>query len=406
MASPLFFQTNHLNHHLTLPHHHLCISWKHSQKRWQYSTQNKLKLIPHLCAAILLPWSLISPEILFILASFVYQPNLYSIQEIIIHILVGSFYPLVFVFEMLLLKYGGELVAIANWGIAIAFKLDFQKSNNNDISFYKAFWNEHFKIVYNRRNVDWFAILASNYLILALLLSFLMSVFLTFENLDNSYIVLKGIASEEILNGPNLLSSAYLKSCRYLVMIYIWNCVASAYSYFILILVSCQQVGIKIMLYQNKMQVSFVQIQVYRQVQICICLISSMDGVINELFLSFAFVLLLICINLSVLGYKFLSMDIYLLVVSIVVVLFVFVMLVLYVNSFIFEITSKTLQKWRKQVHQTVRVPYFKRLLASMRPVALPVGSVGIIDKEIKVNYLYSLVNYAVDTLIACKDLI
>ncbi len=295
-------------------------------------------------------------------------------------------------------------MAIANWGISTALKLRLQENSTNNTNFFKALWNENQKIRTGGKNVDWFGMLASNYLVSALIISILAPVVFVSDDLDICYLVLKGIAY--FIHVPDLMDIPILKVCRLLILLYMHNCIASTFSCFILVILSFEQVGIQILLYLNKLQVSYFQIRLYNEGKISVYFIYTMVGVIHGVFLSSAFFLLLICINLLVLGHNILSLDLYMLAVNIMILLFIFVILILFVNSFIYESTSNTLKTWKGQVHQTVRMQYMKRLVASMRPIALPVGSIGIIDKEIKVNYFNSLVDYAVNTIVACNDFI
>ncbi len=405
MASTLFFQTNQLICRLTLPYHPLCVSWNHSHKRWEFSIKNRFKLLPHLFATTFLSWTILLPGILSILISFFCHSDLYSVEEIAIEVLIGIFIPLAVVVDTILLVFGREVVAISTWAITTSNKLKFQDPFNDDIGFFKSFWDEQQKISWGQ-NVDWLAILASNVLMSGTFLSIFIPVALTFQNLDQVYILLKGISSNILINSPNLANFNFVKVFRYLIMLYIYNSIASVLTHFTIILLSVIQIGLKIVHYLNQMEVNILQVKLYRQLQVCVHLILTLDKVINGTFLCFAFVLLLICINLSILGSKLLSADIYTLVIFIMILIFVFVMLVLHVNSLIFEGTSETLKKWRGEVHLAVRVKYMKRLTMSLKPLAFPAGNIGIIDREIKVNYLYSLMIYAVNTLIACKDLV
>ncbi len=49
---------------------------------------------------------------------------------------------------------------------------------------------------------------------------------------------------------------------------------------------------------------------------------------------------------------------------------------------------------------------HLKRLLKSLPPISMPAGTVGIIDKEIKMNYMDSLLQNIVNTVLTLKDII
>lgn len=405
MASTLFFETNQLNHRLTIPYHPLCISWNDKNKRWKYSLKNKWKLVPHLFVMYFLIWIIYLTEIFCIMISLVNKLDLYLIHEISINLFIGSFFPLGSFDEIIMLLYGREIVAFANWGIETSIRLKFQNDLNTKTQFTRALLNENLKVCLGKE-VDWIALITSHFLISSAFLMYFLPVTLTFENLDYPYLVLKAIASKHIFNGPNFTSLCFMKILRYILMCYIYHCFASAVTYFVTILFSCGQVSLNVVKYLRQMELGFFQIKLYRQLQLGFRLIYTVIQMVNGVFLSVAFFLLLICINLSVFGRGFVSLNMHTVILSFILILAVFVMIVFNIGIFVSEMTSELLKRWKCEVHQAVRVKYMNVLVLSLRPISFPVGSVGIIDREIKVNYLNALIDYVVNTLIVCKDFI
>lgn len=408
MASTLFFQTNQINEHLTLLYHPLCIRWNQPQQKWEYSLENKTKLLPHLFFTIFVPGFLIISVVFFIILSIIYDPELYSTKQIIIQLLIGSIIPFVFMLEILLLFYGRELVATANWGIPHVIRLRLVERPKLNTSFITALLEEISKITSSEtgKNVEWFSLLSSNFLIITFVMTLVIPITLAFQKLDPLYVISSGISSKRLLNGPTLDHLFFFKFCQYVGMIYIYQCNLLTLTYCMSLVLSVMQVGVKLILYLNQMQVSYSQVKLYRQVRINVYMMYTMIKILNGTFFSFAFVLLIFSINLSIFGWDFLPFEIYIIVPLIMMITLIITTMGMYVDSFIFEITSKTLIKWKGQIHEVARVKYMRRVLRSMRPISLPIGDVGIIDKDIKVNYLDALMIYIANSLIACKNFI
>ncbi len=171
-------------------------------------------------------------------------------------------------------------------------------------------------------------------------------------------------------------------------------------------MLSITQVVVKILAYINQINLNHFQIKLFKELQISIRLIHSMQKYMNGIFLCLAFFTLLLSINLSILGWNFLPFKFWIFAPLVANTVFLFVIIILQVDSFVFEITSNTLKRWKGQVYQVIKFKYMKRVLKSMKPISLPVGDMGIIDQEIKVNYLQGLMDYLVNTLIVCKDFV
>lgn len=173
-----------------------------------------LTLRLHFFVTQFLTWNLILPGMLCILISIFYHLDIYSIEEIAIEMLFGSFLPLATVVDTIVLIFGRDIVAVYNFCIPLAFRLNFQEKFNDNTNFFEALHIETRKI-YLCQNVDWFAIIASNNLISGTILSIIIPLALTYQNIDHFYLILKGISSQKLINGPDLTELVFVKVFRY-----------------------------------------------------------------------------------------------------------------------------------------------------------------------------------------------
>jgi len=65
----------------------------------------------------------------------------------------------------------------------------------------------------------------------------------------------------------------------------------------------------------------------------------------------------------------------------------------------------KALAKWRIDLGKSGPSRFFRRVVKSLKPVAMPAGEVGIIDQDIKINYSDKLLEYVVDVVISTNEI-
>lgn len=404
MGSTLFFETNQINQILTRVYHPLCVGWNKSKKTWEYSIKDKRKLFPHLFFTICVTGSMCFAVSSLIILSMIFDPDLFSPTQILLQVLILGLFPLVISVEILVILYGREIVAWVNWGIALVLRLNLNAPINMNTSFFAAFHIEISKITSRNQQVDWFAIIASYYIIFHSFLSVALPLGLVYGDNDHIYVIMRGIASEKLLNGPELNNLSFLKVLRLVGLIYLYQCNLLTFSCFVNYLMSMLQVLVKILFYLNRIQVSYYHVKMYRQVRICVYLNYTLFKVLLGVFFSMSFFIIIFSVNLTLFGWSFLPLSAYVMAPTVAVLLVSFLMFSLHMGSFLFEITLKTLNKWKREVHEAARVNYLRRVLKSMRPIALPIGDVGIFDRDIKVNYIDTLMIGIVNALIVCKD--
>ncbi len=166
--------------------------------------KNKRKLFPHLFITIFVTSGMSYAVSSFIVLSLGYDPGLFPFQQILVQILILGSLPLVVMVEILLLLYGREIVAVANWGIALVLRLGLSEPIIENERFFAAFHKEILKVTSQNRQIDWCVISQRT-------LSIALPVGLTYGNIDPIGVILRVIKSEKLLNGPHLNNFLMIK---------------------------------------------------------------------------------------------------------------------------------------------------------------------------------------------------
>lgn len=121
------------------------------QPRTIFNIKSKCQRMPEAFVIYVPIWTIIRPEMFCNIISLVNQLDLYSIQEVSINLLIGSFFALGSFDETILVVCGRELVAFANQGIETLIRIKFRKSLSTKTKFIRSFWNENLKVYFGKK---------------------------------------------------------------------------------------------------------------------------------------------------------------------------------------------------------------------------------------------------------------
>lgn len=125
--------------------------------------------------------------------------------------------------------------------------------------------------------------------------------------------------------------------------------------------------------------------------------------------LSIMSVALLVCVNLLLFCYEILPWNIYMSLPILIIAGVALLEFMFGVGCGVYERSGKTLQKWKSilwMVQRSGQQGVLRRVLKSLRPISFPVGDIGIMDKDIQVNYWANAVNFLVNSSFLVKDMI
>lgn len=72
----------------------------------------------------------------------------------------------------------------------------------------------------------------------------------------------------------------------------------------------------------------------------------------------------------------------------------------------IYENSVKILQMWSRQLAERKNCSYLSKVARSCQPLSLPAGNVGILDRDIKMNYFDKVVVYSVNVMVVIEKII
>lgn len=147
------------------------------------------------------------------------------------------------------------------------------------------------------------------------------------------------------------------------------------------------------------------QIRLFTQVHISMRMIYSLTKNFTGMYLGFAYYAGLLGLNSAVFGWRILPFNVYFIVPIFCVIWFASLAFLFSLGCGFYEGSVDVLISWRKQVVRMSKPKEMIRVLRSLQPVMLPVGEVGMMDREIKMNYGKSLLDAVMNSSIVIHDL-
>ncbi len=160
--------------------------------------------------------------------------------------------------------------------------------------------------------------------------------------------------------------------------------------------------------YLENMDLTYPNIMLFKTIFFGKCFLFNMSKWFTCVFLSGSFFLLLLATNLCLYGKNLIPGQFYMILPFVVFTLGWCTVLVLHYGKFPYMSSCKIIERWKTQlaVGLVAKRKYMRLLLKSMPPIAFPVGDIGIVDRDIQINYFDSLLNNMVNTSIIFQDLL
>lgn len=72
----------------------------------------------------------------------------------------------------------------------------------------------------------------------------------------------------------------------------------------------------------------------------------------------------------------------------------------------LFQASTSVLETWKRKLSRSmgVNTRFRRRLMKSLKPIAWPAGTVGIIDDDMKISYLQRLLGHSVDMVMYTNE--
>ncbi|CAL8102305.1 unnamed protein product [Orchesella dallaii] len=395
MVTSLLLQAAHFNQKLSsyLPPH--CISWDPNNCRWVYSNNWK-KHLPHFCISFGVFGLVAYLQTALVTFTLITEPKIFSSHQLVINFLVNGGMQIVLIMDIMLVYCGKDLLMVTNWAV---------KSYQATIEHLEpSTWSNMIRL--QNGKVDWYGFFAVYMSLVLCLGPFIFPVFLVHENSDAIYTLLLAISSHTPLSALSfrhtLLNNYFLKLTRFILTL-IFGLAASVTIRMSTVMMMClAQFSTSTLHSLSHSKLSLDETKLYRKLGVCLKILRNIVKKLVAAFLTFSFFMILILVILIVHGWKFLPLDIYLLSPCVLITELLFLNVSFHASCAVYEISGSAIQSWRRQLHY--RQGYMKRILKSFHPIAAPVGSIGIMDRAIKANYVHATLDYTVNALVSTQD--
>ncbi len=375
-------------------------------QQWKYSIKPTNQFLLHLLTMSILGLHLLATVGLAVYCAL-YQSELFSLSKLLlISLLLCCILSCNFLQDGILKFYGREMVSVANWSTVFMKQLKIFPLPKYTSNLLIELLFEVKKTIRADPNVDKFGIVAA-YTFISLIPSVLIvPLAIVISDMDIVFIVFS-VAFKVI--GPYCLwlSSWYFEIIRFISYVYIYQCIAVVGPTFTTLFGACFQVLISTLTYLEPADLTHPNIQLLKAIFVTKSLLFHMLKRFNFIFLSVAFFILLITTNLSLYGKEFVPDELYICAPFLVFSLLWATALILHYENFIYELSCQIIERWKSQLAlgTITKAKYTKLVLYSLQPIAVPVGNIGIVDRDIQINYFSTVLTYIVNTSIICKDL-
>ncbi len=147
-------------------------------------------------------------------------------------------------------------------------------------------------------------------------------------------------------------------------------------------------------------------IRFYRENQIVSNIIRPVDYKMYTLMFCSLFLLFIVFINILVLGVRKDIPVLILLASTLLIFCSVCLKLAFLVGCSFFKSSRIVLGNWRRSLELRIYSAYMKKVLRSLKVIAIPAGEAGIVDVDMKVNYLTNLLLNIVNGIITIQNVI
>ncbi|CAL8140869.1 unnamed protein product [Orchesella dallaii] len=369
------------------------IYWDGKQEKWKLLEREKrIKLLPYLITSFGIVGILTNTCWIFTLATTFISPDILSLEQAILFAFLGLGIPTAVGCDILVLLYGNEIVTLTNWHLHL---------NDEPVKITK-YSVSHDVLKTWRGETHWIGLLLLCVVTCYCILATVISVTIVFFSWDPLYLALT--AASKILNvDASFVSTAEVVGLRYILSFA--GIQAMFVNYRALFMTTCL-VGVSTVAILKRMDagnISSIMISEFKILHVSLAQIYGMGKYLFGGFLTIGFITLVVGPSVAVYSARVMANGF----VTFVTSFFVFVLFFIICFSFdigcsINERTVKMKQKWQKDLkeYSGLERKILRRQIRAYRALGLPVGSVGILDKEIKINYLHHILIHNVDLVL------
>ncbi|CAL8129195.1 unnamed protein product [Orchesella dallaii] len=404
MASPLLLKCFSLYQSLTIPYFPHRISWSSIKKQWEYESDIH-KLIPFYVLYSLSFLVVYSNSLLVICSALWLHPGLFHAKQILVSIFLIVTFLFTLVGELPLLLYGNEFIAAANAYIPLDIRLSPNQRNNEKTSIFGEIRKFLRKEAFEEAGIVLYL------LILVVFSSFFtLPLFVVHLNLDPIHLGITALFPGEYYKWSQQVR-ILIKVIRY-VCIWVGTQILGQSIRVVTVLPMGGLALLQRVFRKTLNQVDLYQgaIQLFMQLHITFALMNSALKLIFTMYLSTACITFIVCMVINIKGWGILPPFIYWMSPMLTMYVITCLLFVLGFAGDSYKMSVQMLSNWKRQLATTsssgLNRKVARRSLRMCRRIAMPVGNIGIIDRDIKTNYINNMLNFTIDALVTTDKLL
>ncbi|CAL8129426.1 unnamed protein product [Orchesella dallaii] len=395
MSTPLVLFSHKLNQALCFPLFLNPVTWDNETKQWIYG-KHRLRLI----ARFFISFGLIIPGVSFIcIMRFVaneLNPGTQSAKEQVAFLFTAAFILYSLIVEVILFKHGYEIAKLSS------YQSQFEREQfQHTIEDHNVSVKGEMKRILNG-NIDPIGMFFVTFVTTISISTILAPIILVFLDLDPLYFGLLGMSKSTSIIGYHLDD---IKWARFVLL-------CTIFGFQVETMRSCTLwfIGIVLLTQKNirltcQKPVGKQSLFLYCRLRVMEAFAFTIDGDISKLLFSTFFVTFITFTTVTVRGWMILSayLVLFAAVGSIVTLALLMIGMNYVVN--LYEISGAGIEKWKVEVGLMSTnkryVTYLRKYLKSIKYISVPVGEIGIFDKDIKTNYFANTMDSTINSLLA-----
>lgn len=151
-------------------------------------------------------------------------------------------------------------------------------------------------------------------------------------------------------------------------------------------------------------------IKIFQEIEIVLQMLYSAVSALTALILSFAFICTLLCTLTIYVGFKQNNLALALPCLVMTCISIAFVQVTFAIGCIFFTVSRSLFRKWKTEAslykQSGVSRTQMSRMVKSLRVIYIPAGNFGIIDTDIKMNYMNNLLENIVDILLTSNNVL
>ncbi len=212
------------------------------------------------------------------------------------------------------------------------------------------------------------------------------------------------------LINPSLSQAKIVRIASFLLKIHEAQMIVMVIRMFCLWLFHEALIRVFIMLGLLKKNLSLFRIKIFQEIRVVTSWLYTAESILVGLVLSFAFFFILFSACTLFVGIKRNNIAIAVPALGLTCVAVVIVQIIFIFGSLFYNLSNSLIIKWKKDASlwtpKHISKTYICKKVRSLQAISVPAGNIGIVDKDIKINYMDNLLQNIVSSVLTLKDLL